>query len=105
MPELLPTAVTTVIMTSPLAVPAKSTVGPIPGTDNRRPSTDNPLRGEDGVLRTVDDGHAVDDHVLDPDRGLNRVLEGRPVAYRRRVEDGDVGERPAPQQPAPRQPQ
>src|SRR3954467_2251583 len=45
-----------------------------------------------GYTRVADLGDAVDDHVLDADRGPHRIHEGRAVADGGGVEDGEVGE-------------
>src|SRR6266540_5765846 len=47
---------------------------------------------------------AVHEHVGDAGRRLVRVLEGRAVDDRRRVEHGDVGEKARLEEPAPREP-
>ncbi|MGB1559888.1 MAG: c-type cytochrome [Sinimarinibacterium flocculans] len=46
-----PTPAATGTEAPPRSVPAKTTIGPVPGADNRAPTADNPLRGDDGVLR------------------------------------------------------
>ncbi len=55
--------------------------GPAHGAPGRRAA----------MLAIPQDADAVDEDVAHPDRILVRLLEGRPVADRRRIEDHDIG--------------
>src|ERR671937_3133056 len=63
-----------------------------------------PTRGTDdaagqgtSVLAVTDHRNPVDEHVYDPARVAMRIIEGRVIRDRRRVEDDDIGEAPRPQ--------